>query len=151
MNMIYTDGNNKDFNLLCGMLDDYLNEIVGGKKQRENYNQYNTLENIHDVVLLYDNDTPIACASYKHYDEGIAEMKRVFLKKEYRGRGLSKDLIRQLEANAKEKGYHTLILETGLPLNEACHLYQSMGYQRIANYGPYCCMKDSICMSKNLY
>nr|WP_319490009.1 hypothetical protein [uncultured Caproiciproducens sp.] len=50
----YTNGANKDFILLCKMLDDNLNEIVGGEKQRRQYTQYNTLENIKDVVLIYD-------------------------------------------------------------------------------------------------
>ena len=150
MEFIETDGRNIDFIMLCGMLDDNLNEIVGGEQQREQYNQYNTLENIHDVVLLYDNNQPIACASFKEYEPGVAEVKRVFLRKDYRGRGLSKELMGRLEAKAKRQGYQKLILETGRPLKEAFGLYQKLGFDMIESYGQYRCMCDSICMSKKI-
>jgi GNAT superfamily N-acetyltransferase len=133
------------------MLDSNLNEIVGGEKQREQYNQYNTLVSIHDVILIYENSIPIACASFKYYEQGIAEMKRVFIKKEYRGQGLSKELINKLEESAKEKGFHKMVLETGKPLIAATGLYLKMGYRTMENYGQYKDMELSICMSKDLY
>lgn len=150
MEFVISDGRNEDFVRLCGMLDEHLNEAVGGEKQRAQYNQYNTLENIHDVILLFDQGTAIGCASFKHHEEGVAEVKRVFLKKEYRGRGLAKELMRQLEERARAKGYQKLVLETGAVLKEAYHLYQKLGYELIENYGPYRCMCGSICMSKSL-
>lgn len=151
MEYVDTDGSNQDFAALCQMLDHNLNEIVGGEKQREQYNQYNTLVNIHDVILIYENSIPIACASFKYYEEGVAEMKRVFVKKEYRGQGLSKELINKLEERAKEKGFYKMILETGKPLIAATGLYQKMGYRTVENYGQYKDMPLSICMGKELY
>lgn len=148
MNYVFTDGKNKDFIKLCQQLDDYLNEVVGGEKQREQYIQFNTLEEIHDVILLYHDECPIACASFKYYDDGIAEVKRVFLQKEYRGQGLSKKLMKQLEEKAKEQGFHQLILETGNLLAQAKGLYFGLGFKVIENYGQYKNMSDSVCMSK---
>jgi len=150
MNFVITNGENKDFIMLCQKLDNNLNEIVGGEKQRNQYVQYNTLKDIHDVVLLYDNDYPIACASFKVYDEGVAEIKRVFLQKDYRGQGLSKELMNQLEIRAKIQGFRKLILETGKPLVEAMGLYQKLGYKTIDNYGQYQNMSESICMCKDI-
>ncbi len=150
MKCVYTDGRNLDFIELCRQLDDNLDELVGGFEQRKNYVQYNTLEDIHDVILFYDQEKPCACASFKHYEEDTAEMKRVFVRQEYRGLGVSKALIQTLEARAKEKGYRRMILETGKPLIAATRLYQNMGYQIIDNYGQYKNMELSICMSKEL-
>lgn len=150
MKWIYTDGTHKDFVELCSMLDQYLNDIVGGEKQREQYNCYNTLENIHDVVLIYMDDIPVACASFKAIDEHTAEVKRVFVRKEYRGQGLSKKLMALLEEKAKSKGYTRLILETGALLVEALGLYHRLNYHRIENYGPYNDMKESVCMEKRI-
>ncbi|QAT50154.1 GNAT family N-acetyltransferase [Caproiciproducens sp. NJN-50] len=150
MEFKYADGRNKDFILLCEMLDDYLNEIVGGEKQRNQYAQYNTLEKIHDVVLVYDGVLPIACAGLKYYKAGVAEVKRVFLREEYRGKGISILLLSALEKKAKEKGYHSLILETGKPLKAAMGLYQKTGFEMIDNYGPYKNMADSVCMQKTI-
>jgi putative acetyltransferase len=105
-------------------------------------------KDIHDVVLAYEDKNPIGCASFKFYDKGIAEVKRVFIKKEYRGKGVSKDIMTLLEKRAKEKGFHKLVLETGAPLVEALVLYYKMGYKVIENYGQYKDMEDSICMQK---
>ena len=150
MEFIYTDGRNDDFVMLCHKLDEYLNEIVGGEKQRKEYVQYNALEDIHDVILIYDDKRPIACAGFKLYDGDIAEVKRVFLTTEYRGKGISKQLMSALEDKAKRKGYSSLILETGRPLTSAMGLYQKIGYRIVDNYGQYKDMRESICMRKDI-
>lgn len=150
MKYVYTDGNNKDFAVLCSMLDDYLNDIVGGEKQREKYAQYNTLENIHDVIVVYDGGEAVACGSFKHYEKGVAEVKRVFVRGDYRGRGISKHVMVTLEEKAKEKGYKSLILETGNILAAAFAMYKNLGYDIIENYGQYAGMSESVCMRKEL-
>ena len=82
MNIRYTDGKDIDFIHLCQLLDESLDELVGGKEQRKNYHQYNTLEHIHDVFVAYDNSTPIGCASFKMHKDKVAEVKRVFVRKD---------------------------------------------------------------------
>ncbi len=150
MKFIYTDGCNQDFIELCHLLDNYLNEIAGGEKNRSHYIQYNTLEDIHDVVLVYNDNLPVGCASFKFYENGVAEIKRVFIKKEFRGKGISKQLMYLLEKRAIEKGFYRLILESGAPLVEAMGLYNQLGYFIIENYGQYKSLEESICMQKNL-
>jgi GNAT superfamily N-acetyltransferase len=148
MRIVHTDGNNNDFIELCRLLDDYLNEIVGGEKQRKQYVQYNTLENIHDVILIYLDEVPVGCASFKYYEDHVAEVKRVFVRKEFRGRGISNVLIKELDEMARNKGFNKLILETGAPLVEAMGLYIKNGYKITDNFGPYKDMPESICMEK---
>lgn len=150
MEIIHTDGRNPDFIRLCRLLDENLDEIVGGAIQREKYVQYNQLDDIHDAVVIYIDGDAAAGGSYKHYADSVAEIKRVFVKKEYRGRGLSKVLMKELETKAGEAGYGTLILETGEPLNASLGLYKSIGFTVIENYGQYKEMPESICMEKVL-
>lgn len=150
MELIYTDGRNVDFILLCSMLDSYLNVLAGGEEWRAEYVPLNKLDHIHDAFVLYEGALPVGCASFKEYEEGIAEVKRVFVRGEYRGQGLSRILMQAVEEKAKEKGYRHLILETGKPLVSAVALYTNMGYTVIPNYGPYECMGDSVCMRKEL-
>lgn len=150
MEIKYTNGEDQDFVNLCKLLDDSLNEAVGGETQRSEYNQYNKRDHIHDVFVLYDHNLPIGCAAFKEYETGVAEVKRVFVRKDYRRRGLSKLLMEEVEKKAKESGYITLILETGKPLIQAIGLYKSLGYQFIENYGQYKNMPLSVCMSKNI-
>ena len=146
----YSNGSDKAFVMLCHDLDDFLNELVGGEENRAEYVQYNTLEDIHDVVLAYDVDVVVGCASFKKYDDESAEVKRVFVKEEYRGQGISKKLMEMLEMRAKHKGYRYLILESGEPLVAAMELFRSIGFEVIPNYGQYKDMPESICMKKEL-
>ena len=150
MRFEYTDGCSKDFIELCHGLDAFLNELVGGEENRSEYIQYNKLDDIHDVVIAYDNDIPAGCASFKKYDDENAEVKRVFVKKEYRGQGISNELMKMLEERAREKGFKYLILESGEPLVAAMVLYRKIGYKVIPNYGQYINMKESVCMKKKL-
>ncbi len=150
MRFEYTDGYNKDFIALCHELDKFLNELVGGEENRAKYIPYNKLDDIHDVVIAYDNDVPVGSASFKKYDEENAEVKRVFVKKEYRGQGISNELMKMLERRAREKGFKYFILESGEPLVAAMALYRKIGYKVIPNYGQYVGMKESVCMKKRL-
>lgn len=146
--LLYTDGKNKDFIALTNQLDQEFNERFGIIQQQ--FDEYNTLEDIHDVILIYDENHSIACGSFKRYDAFTAEIKRVFVRKEYRGKGLSKLLMQALEEKAIEKEYKYFILETGKPLVEALALYKSMGYVIIPNYGQYQGIEISVCMKKQI-
>ena len=149
MRFVYTDGSSLDFMELCHELDDFLNELVGGEENRAEYIPYNQLDDIHNVVVTYD-DIPVGSASFKKYDDECAEVKRVFVKEEYRNKGIANELMELLENAAREQGYRYLILESGAPLVAAMALYRKIGYKVIQNYGQYRDMPDSICMKKKL-
>lgn len=150
MQFKYTDGCDQDFISLCHALDDFLNQLAGGEENRAQYIPYNSLDDIHDVIVVYDGDRAIGCASFKRYDDVCAEVKRVFILDEYRGRGISKELMEKLEASARQKGFTYFILESGEPLAAAMKLYRSIGYYVIPNYGQYVDMPESVCMKKKL-
>ena len=150
MEIVLTNGCDKRFISLCNQLDTCLNQLVGGEKQRTQYVQYNGLQDIHDVVLIIDEDHAVACGSFKHYGNEEAEIKRVFVCETYRGKKYGRMLMEKLEEIAKEKGYKRLVLETGKTFKNARRLYEGMGYRMIDNYGPYINLQDSICMEKLL-
>jgi Acetyltransferases len=150
MRFEYTDGCNQDFIELCHELDAFLNELVGGEENRMEYIQYNKLDDIHDVIVAFDGDLPVGCASFKKYDEECAEVKRVFIKEECRGCGIANTLMQLLENATRDKGFRYLILESGEPLVSAMALYRKIGYEVIPNFGQYKDMPDSICMKKRL-
>lgn len=145
---IITNGSNKDFIKLVQCLDE---ELYGryGQLQQE-YDKHNTLEDIHDVVLLYRDGIPVACGAFKKYDSNTVELKRIFVQAEYRGQSLAKQLIQYLEELAIEQHYTWAVLETGIKQPEAIHLYRSRGYEIIDNYGPYAENENSVCMKKAL-
>lgn len=150
MNYILTDGGNADFAALCELLEESLEEAVGATVQRSKYAPMNTLEKIRDAVVVYDGALPVACGGYRQYEDDVAEVKRVFVRKAYRGQGISRRLMELLEARTREQGYTALILETNGLLVPAMKLYESLGYMVIPNYGPYKDMPESVCMRKEL-
>lgn len=145
-----SDGNDPDFAMLCDRLDQKLDDLVGAKFQRSQYEAYNQKEQIQDVILVYRAGKPVACGGFKLYDEEHAELKRIFVDGSCHGIGLGAELVRRLESKAKIKGYRWCILETSEPLAAACHIYKKAGYQVIPNYGQYRDMPDSICMERKI-
>ena len=150
MDFLITDGCDPRFIALCGKLDAYLNDLVGGETQRKHYVQFNTPEQVTDVVLLMDGDQAAACGGFKAYGEGTAEIKRVYTRPEYRGKGYASAVMGVLETRAASQGYTRLILETGRMMAPAIGLYQSLGFHIIDNYGQYRDLPQSVCMEKAL-
>ena len=60
--------------------------------------------------------------------EKAGAIKRMYIRPEYRGKGYGKALLQQLLQKAKEFGYHSVYLETGLSFTAAQHLYRSVGF-----------------------
>lgn len=145
-----TDGAAPDFAMLCGRLDRALDEIVGSRYQRSQYDQYNQRDSIHDVIVAYHDGEPVACGAFKMFDENHVELKRVFVDPLHRHMGLGGELIRRLEAKAKIKGYDWCILESGRLLEAAHCMYKKAGYKIIPNYGQYAEMENSICMEHKI-
>lgn len=144
------DGSDSGFAILCDKLDSRLDELVGAKFERNQYEKYNLRDTISDVIVVYRNGQPIACGGFKMYDEEHAELKRIFVDSSAKGMGLGAEIIRRLEARAKIKGYKWCMLETSEPLEAACHVYKKAGYKIIPNYGSYINMEDSICMERKI-
>lgn len=141
---------NKDFVRLCGELDSYLDEAIGGEDKREKYKKYNHLDTMDYVVLAYDGERAVGCAALRGYSDLEVEVKRVFVQKAYRGRNIGGMLIENLVEKAKELGFRSMILETGLFLKASVRLYRRFGFERIRNYGDYQNMKESYCMGRGL-
>lgn len=93
---------------------------------------------------------PVACGAIVKLADGIGEIKRVYVRPEERGRGLSKQVMARLEVEARRMELHTLRLETGDGQPEALGLYGRLGYRRIPNFGEYIGDPLSVCMEKKL-
>jgi GNAT superfamily N-acetyltransferase len=92
------------------------------------------------VVLLVRDDetgTALACGALRHLGDGVAELKRMYVVPQARGRGISKAVLRGLESAARHRGWTTLRLETGPRQPEAIRLYTGAGYQEIEAFGGY--------------
>ena len=147
----WTDGNNSDFQMFYQKTEEYYSKIVGGLDKRKAFVPYNASTAIDHVIIVYDGKTAIACAGLKHYSEADAEIKRVWVEPEYRGKHIAQDMMKQLEDKARNEGYKRLILQTRELMTDAVGLYEKMGYTRIDNYPPYDTMAGAVCYAKELW
>jgi len=100
--------------------------------------------------LLEEGGVLVGCGAVRELESGIAELKRMFIRRPYRGRDLGRALLAGLEDKARTAGIQVMRLETGGLLTEAIALYQSAGYRDIPQYGEYIGDPISVCMEKRL-
>ena len=146
--LLRTDSAHPDFKTLVAKLDAYLAFIDG--EDHAFYAQYNKVDLIKHVVVVYEDDIPVACGAIKAYDLNTMEVKRMYTNPESRGKGLASKVIQELEAWAAALGYTKCVLETGIRQPEAISLYQKLGYHSIENYGQYAGVETSVCFEKEL-
>jgi putative acetyltransferase len=143
-----TSTNNQNFVYLVSLLDHEL--WVELNEDQATYDQYNKVSNIETAIIIYDDKKPIACGCYKKYDDETVEIKRMYVDKNYRGKGISKMVLFELEKWAIENGFDYAILETSIHFNIAQSLYKKAGYYIINNYDQYEGLEESVCMKKKL-
>jgi|SRR5690606_18838258 len=141
-----TDAADEDFNELVKLLDTDLQLRDG--EEHYFFAQFNTTEGIKYVVLAYDGEFAVGCGAMKHYGDGVIEIKRMFVRDEYRAQGVATQILQELEKWAMELGYMRCILETGKNQPEAIRLYEKNLYHKIANFGPYKDIESSVCYEK---
>lgn len=103
-----------------------------------------------NVIVAVEADTPIGCGCFREHDATTAEIKRMFVSRPARNRGIASMVLAALETWARDSGYAHAVLETGDRQPEAALLYRRRGYTRIANFGPYVECDTSICLRKAL-
>lgn len=131
---------------LVKLLDAYLSVVDGA--DHTFYDQFNSIEKLKYVVVAYEEDLIVGCGAIKEFDSTSMEVKRMFVQPSFRGRGLAKKILKELEQWASELGFRKCILETGKRMQDAVSLYESCGYLSIPNYGPYIEMDNSVCFEK---
>lgn len=146
----WADGTHPDFVRFSACLESYFNRLVGGKENRGGFIPYNSLREIHDVLLVYVQGQAAACGSFKRKSEDTAEIKRLYVSEPFRGKGISRQIMQKLEQAAARQGFLRLVLQTREACTAAVHLYESMGYCRISNYPPYDRLPLAVCFEKRL-
>ncbi|URM91057.1 GNAT family N-acetyltransferase [Streptomyces sp. MRC013] len=109
-------------------------------------------------LMAYDErGRPVATGGWRSMDEdgegyadGDAELKRMYVVREVRGRGLARRVLARLEEDARAAGRRRMVLETGTRQPEAIALYLSSGYEPCGKFGLYRHHEDSRCFAKPL-
>lgn len=114
------------------------------------FDQHNILPEGTNVIVAYLNNEPVGCGAFRKINQEAVEVKRMFVHKKSRGKGIGKEILSGLERWAFELQFKFTRLETGNKQLAAIALYQKSGYQIIPNYPPYENIPESICMEKLL-
>ncbi|WP_160781532.1 GNAT family N-acetyltransferase [Flavobacterium sp. HBTb2-11-1] len=148
LKLVRTNSQNEDFSSLIVKLDANLASRNGD--MQEYFNQFNKVDSIKHVIIAYVNGIAVGCGAIKQFDDKSVEVKRMFVSEEFRGRGISRKILSELENWAKELGYKSTVLETSNVQIEAVGLYTNSDYAITENYGQYAGIGSSICFKKSL-
>lgn len=146
METVLTNERDERFIELTKELDNEYFQIHGDVVLK--YQEYNDLKDPHIVLLALIYGKPIACASYRLFDKDSIEIKRVYVKKRYRKKGIAYKLVKQLEKLAIEENFRYSYIETGSENEAAINLYKKLDYEIIDNFGYFQGDDLCICMKK---
>jgi putative acetyltransferase len=93
---------------------------------------------------------PLGCGALVEVNDGVMEIRRMYVRSEARGTGVATALLRAIENAGRELGAPALVYETGVQQTRTIRFYEREGFYRIAPYGPYGENPLSVCLAKPL-
>jgi GNAT superfamily N-acetyltransferase len=121
-------------------LIDELEAILSPGYPPESRHGYSVQKLIDQGVAFFvarENGVPAACGGVQLFGAEYGELKRMYVRPAFRGRGLAQRLLERLAAHARERGVALLRLETGIHQAEALRLYERWGFTRTGPFGAY--------------
>ena len=87
------------------------------------------------LILAVEKGEAAGCIALKQMDdEGRCELKRLYVRPAFRGRGLGRELTARIIAAARECGYKEMLLDTLPFLQSAQRIYRAAGFREIERY-----------------
>ena len=86
------------------------------------------------LYLLREDGEAVGCIGLRRIDDESCELKRLYVRPAFRGRGLSRLLMDRILADARAIGYKTMLLDTLPFLQTALKLYKDYGFEEIERY-----------------
>ncbi|MGI9437707.1 MAG: GNAT family N-acetyltransferase [Geminicoccaceae bacterium] len=100
------------------------------------------------MLVAWLDHEPVGCGVIRPLEDGIGEIKRMYVSPSCRRQGVARKILAALEALAPKLGFQNIRLETGTLQPEAIALYKRAGYARIEPFGEYVDDPLSICFEK---
>jgi GNAT superfamily N-acetyltransferase len=107
------------------------------RESRHGYSVEKLLAQAVAFFVLRANATPAGCGGIQLFGTTYGELKRMYVRPQFRGSGFGKLLLDHLADYARAHGVGLLRLETGIHQTAAIRLYERAGFQRIPPFGTY--------------
>ena len=101
-------------------------------------------------AVAYEAGEPVALGAWRLLPDGRAELKRMYVRPDRRGQGLSRLVLHWLERSAADAGVTEMVIETNVAHDTAIGLYESAGYRPIAPYGHYAGDAGTVSLGRTL-
>ena len=138
-----------DATALIAELDAYLEPLYA----RESRHGFSVERLIADAVAFFvirDDGAPAGCGGIKLFGSEYGEIKRMWVRPAYRGRGFGQLMLDHLADYARQHAVTVLRLETGIHQHAAIRLYEQVGFKRIPPFGPYTDDPVSLCYERRM-
>jgi ribosomal protein S18 acetylase RimI-like enzyme len=89
------------------------------------------------LLLAYHEAEPVGCVALHQLEPGVCEMKRLYLRPQFRGQGAGRSLAERILEEARKTGYRKIRLDTVEPvMKDAVAMYRKLGFKEVAPYRP---------------
>jgi putative acetyltransferase len=119
-------------------------------ESRHGYSVQKLIDQQVAFFVLRCDGVPAACGGVQLFGQEYGEVKRMYVRPQFRALGLAKRILEHLAGYARERGVTLLRLETGIHQHEAIGLYERMGFERIPPFGEYRDDPLSVYMEKRM-
>jgi len=86
------------------------------------------------LYLAFERSEPVGCVGLRRLEDGVSEMKRLYVKPNHRREGIGRALAELVIGDARDIGYTKMRLDTVAAMKPAITLYRSLGFIEIPPY-----------------
>jgi ribosomal protein S18 acetylase RimI-like enzyme len=124
-----------DFEIVRELFTEYASSLGVDLSFQDFDSELSTLADFYELILVaHDDDSASGCVALRRLDDITCEMKRLYVRPEFRGHNLGRTLAERIIEEARQAGYARMRLDTLPSMTTAIPLYQSLGFVEIAPY-----------------